>query len=76
MIGGAEGLGFKTAMKVLNRGRLHIAAFCVGQAQRLCEESVRYAKARVQFGKPIAEHQLVQAMLADSATETYAGAAW
>ncbi len=73
VIGGREGLGFKTAMKVLNRGRLHIAAFCVGQAQRLCEESVRYARARNQFGKPIAQHQLIQGMLADSGTETYAG---
>lgn len=73
VIGGVEGKGFKTAMKVLNRGRLHISAFCVGQAQRLCEEAVRFAKARTQFGKPIAEHQLVQAMLADCATETLAG---
>ncbi len=73
VIGAAEGLGFKTAMKVLNRARLHIAAFCVGQAQRLCEDSVSYAKSRTQFGKPIAEHQLIQAMLADSGTETFAG---
>lgn len=73
IIGGVEGRGFKTAMKVLNRGRLHISAVCVGVAQRLCEESVNYARTRVQFGKPIAEHQLIQAMLADSATETFAG---
>ncbi|WP_395019711.1 acyl-CoA dehydrogenase family protein [Dongia sp.] len=73
IIGGQEGQGFKTAMKVLNRGRLHIAAVCVGAAQRLCDESVSFARNRVQFGKPIAEHQLVQAMLADSATETFAG---
>lgn len=73
VIGGVEGQGFKTAMKVLNRGRLHIAAFCVGQAQRLCEEATAFATSRVQFGKPISEHQLVQAMLADCATETYAG---
>lgn len=73
VIGGVEGQGFKTAMKVLNRGRLHIAAVCVGQAQRLCDEAVGFARSRVQFGKPIAEHQLVQAMLADCATETYAG---
>jgi acyl-CoA dehydrogenase len=72
IIGGVAGQGFKTAMKVLNRGRLNIAAFCVGQAQRLCDESVRFATNRVQFGKPISEHQLVQAMLADSGTETYA----
>lgn len=73
VIGGVEGQGFKTAMKVLNRGRLHIAAVCVGAAQRLCDESVAFARNRVQFGKPIAEHQLIQAMLADSATETLAG---
>ena len=73
VIGGVEGQGFKTAMKVLNRGRLSIAAVCVGQAQRLCDESVGFATTRVQFGKPIAEHQMIQAMLADSATETYAG---
>lgn len=72
VIGGIEGRGFKTAMKVLNRGRLHIAAFCVGQAERLCAESVAYATTRVQFGKPIADHQMVQAMLADSGTETWA----
>lgn len=73
IIGGVEGRGFKTAMKVLNRGRLHISAVCVGAAQRLCDESVSFARSRVQFGKPIGEHQLVQAMLADSATETLAG---
>jgi acyl-CoA dehydrogenase len=73
LIGGQEGQGFKTAMKVLNRGRLHIAAVCAGTAQRLCDESVSFAKNRAQFGKPIADHQLIQAMLADSATETFAG---
>ncbi|MBX9456807.1 MAG: acyl-CoA dehydrogenase family protein [Rhizobium sp.] len=73
LIGGRESQGFKTAMKVLNRGRLHIAAVCAGTAQRLCDESIAFAKSRVQFGKPIAEHQLIQAMLADSATETFAG---
>lgn len=74
MIGGPEqeGRGFKTAMKVLDRGRLHIAAVCVGVAQRLIEESMAFAVERRQFGKPIADHQLIQAMLADSETETYA----
>ncbi len=75
IIGGVAGLGFKTAMKVLNRGRISIAATCVGAAQRLCDESVAYAKSRVQFGKPIGQHQLVQAMLADCGTETFAGRA-
>lgn len=73
LIGGVEGKGFKTAMKVLNRGRLHIAAVCAGMAQRLCDESVTYALSRRQFGKAIGEHQLVKAMLAESGTETFAG---
>lgn len=73
LIGGVEGQGFKTAMKVLNRGRLHISAVCVGAATRLCAEAVSFAANRKQFGKPISEHQLVQAMLADSETETFAG---
>lgn len=72
IIGGREGQGFKTAMKVLDRGRLHIAALCVGAAERLIHESVSYARDRRQFGQPIAEFQLVQAMLADSKTEAYA----
>ncbi|MCW8952115.1 MAG: acyl-CoA dehydrogenase family protein [Rhodospirillales bacterium] len=73
IIGGVPGQGFKTAMKVLDRGRLHISAVCVGVAERLIRDSLNYASERVQFGKPIAEFQLVQAMLADSRTEAYAG---
>jgi acyl-CoA dehydrogenase len=72
LLGGKEGQGFKTAMKVLDRGRLHIAAVCVGVAERLIRDSVRYAKERVQFGEAIGNFQLVQAMLADSRTEAYA----
>ena len=72
LIGGVDGQGFKTAMKVLDRGRLHIAAVCVGTAERLIADSLRYAMERKQFGKAIAEFQLVQAMLADSRTEAYA----
>ncbi len=67
-----EGRGFETAMKVLDRGRIHIGAFCVGAARRLVHEALAYATGRVQFGKPIADFQLVQAMLADSEAETYA----
>src|SRR5258708_30714378 len=59
-------------MKVLDRGRIHIAAVCVGVAERLIRDMVRYAKERVQFGQPIGEFQLVQAMLADSRAEAYA----
>ncbi|MDT8427559.1 MAG: acyl-CoA dehydrogenase family protein [Pseudomonadales bacterium] len=69
---GAEGQGFITAMKVLDRGRLHISGVSVGVADRLIEDALHYAIERKQFGKPIAEHQLIQAMLADSKTESYA----
>jgi len=69
---GGEGEGFKVAMRVLDRGRLHIASVCVGVAERLIEEAVRYAREREQFGKKISEFQLIQAMLADSKTEAYA----
>jgi acyl-CoA dehydrogenase len=72
---GAEGDGFKVAMQVLDRGRIHIAAICVGVAERLIADSLAYAQGRVQFGKPIFEHQLVQAMLADSRTEALAARA-
>ncbi len=72
---GAEGEGFKIAMRVLDRGRLHISAVCVGVAERLIADCVAYASERVQFGKPIAEHQLIQAMIADSKTEALAAKA-
>ena len=72
LIGGKEGVGFKTAMKVLDKGRLHIAAICVGAAERMLDDALRYAVERQQFGKPIAEFQLIQAMLADSKAEIYA----
>ncbi|MFM0039946.1 acyl-CoA dehydrogenase family protein [Paraburkholderia strydomiana] len=72
VIGGKEGVGFKTAMKVLDKGRIHIAAICVGVAQRVLDDALRYAMERKQFGQPIAEFQLIQAMLADSQTELYA----
>ncbi len=72
LIGGKEGQGFKTAMKVLDKGRIHIAAICVGVAERMQRDALRYAMERKQFGQPIAEFQLVQAMLADSQAEIYA----
>jgi acyl-CoA dehydrogenase len=59
-------------MQVLDRGRLHISAVCIGVAERLLADSVRYAMEREQFGQKIAEFQLIQAMLADSKTESYA----
>jgi acyl-CoA dehydrogenase len=72
LIGRREGAGFKTAMKVLDKGRLHIAALSVGAAERMLADTLAYAAERIQFGKPIAEHQLIQAMLADSHAELYA----
>jgi len=72
---GEEGQGFKIAMQVLDRGRLHISAVCVGVAERLIADCVAYASERKQFGKPIAEHQLIQAMIADSKTEAMAARA-
>jgi acyl-CoA dehydrogenase len=72
ILGGREGQGFKTAMKVLDRGRLHISAVCVGAAERLIRDSLAYAIDRKQFGGPLSDKQLIQAMLADSKAEAYA----
>jgi acyl-CoA dehydrogenase len=72
LIGGREGGGFKTAMRGINHARLHVAVTCAGQAQRLLEEALAYALHRRQFGQPLAEFQLVQAMLADSRAEVLA----
>ncbi|WP_286902903.1 acyl-CoA dehydrogenase family protein [Vreelandella sedimenti] len=72
LIGEQEGVGFKTAMKVLDKGRLHIAAIAVGAAERVLEDSLRYAMERKQFGQAIADFQLIQGMLADSKAEVYA----
>jgi acyl-CoA dehydrogenase len=69
---GEEGQGFRVAMQVLDRGRLHISAVCIGVAERLIRECVSYAREREQFGQKIGEFQLIQAMLADSKTEAYA----
>jgi acyl-CoA dehydrogenase len=66
---GEEGQGFRIAMQVLDRGRLHISSVCVGVAERLIEESVRYAAERKQFGQAIASFQMIQAMLADCRAE-------
>ncbi|MDO8279999.1 MAG: acyl-CoA dehydrogenase family protein [Burkholderiaceae bacterium] len=72
LLGGREGQGFHTAMQVLDKGRLHIAAVALGIAQRALEEGTRYALQRVQFGKPLADFQMVKAMLADSQADIYA----
>jgi len=73
IIGGEPGKGFKTAMKVLDRGRLHISALACGMAQRILQESIAYAQQRKQFGQRIGDFQLMQAMLADSQAELLAG---
>ncbi|MCB2078188.1 MAG: acyl-CoA dehydrogenase family protein [Novosphingobium sp.] len=72
IIGGVPGRGFKTAMKVLDRGRIHMSALASGMCDRLVEESVRYAVERKQFGQEIGKFQLVQAMIADSRVDAYA----
>ncbi len=74
IIGGLANMnkGFLTAMKTLDRGRLHISALSVGCAERLLDLSVNYAVERKQFGQPIAEFQLLQGMMADCKAESYA----
>ena len=77
-----EGAGFKLAMSTFNQTRPDIAAMATGLMQRCLDESVRYAKERKTFGVAIAEHQMVQAMIADMAIRTeatrllYQKAAW
>jgi acyl-CoA dehydrogenase len=72
---GREGEGFKVAMQVLDRGRLHISAVCVGVAERLIKDSVEYASDRKQFGQNLSQFQLVQGMIADCKTEALAARA-
>lgn len=72
---GAEGAGFKTAMKVLNKQRIHLAALCIGPAIRMLDEIVKYTATREQFDKPIGTFQLVQSMIADCQTEIHAAKA-
>ena len=75
LVGEAAAAGYSTAMRSLAHGRLVIAALCTGVAARLIDESVTYARERSQGGHPIADYQLVQAMLADSQTEYMAARA-
>ncbi|MDZ4374270.1 MAG: acyl-CoA dehydrogenase family protein [Phenylobacterium sp.] len=72
---GAEGEGFKVAMQVLDKGRLHISALCVGVAERLIADSVAYSSERKQFGQNLSQFQLVQGMIADCKTEALAARA-
>jgi butyryl-CoA dehydrogenase len=69
---GGEGQGFKIAMSTLDGGRIGIAAQALGIAQAALDESIKYSKERVQFGKPIASFQAIQWMLANMATEVQA----
>src|SRR5207253_1400431 len=75
VVGGEAGVGtgYITAMQCLAHGRIHIAALCVGMAERLVDESVAYAQSRLQGGKPIARFQLVQGLIADAITDFQAG---
>ncbi|WP_028997931.1 acyl-CoA dehydrogenase family protein [Azohydromonas australica] len=72
LIGGDEGRGFKTVMKTLNKQRIHLAALSTGPAMRMLELAIAHTTKRVQFGQPVANFQLVQAMIADCQTEIYA----
>ncbi|MCS6764159.1 MAG: acyl-CoA dehydrogenase family protein [Candidatus Protistobacter heckmanni] len=69
MLGGVPGQGFVTAMKALNKQRINLAALCIGPAIRMLDEALRHMRQRKQFGRPIADFQLVQAMLAESRVE-------
>ncbi|UPK29900.1 acyl-CoA dehydrogenase family protein [Bradyrhizobium sp. 195] len=72
LIGGREGAGFKTIMNVLNKQRIHLAALSTGPAIRMLDMVIRHTTSRVQFGEPVANYQLVQAMIADCRTEIFA----
>ncbi|MFE0748363.1 acyl-CoA dehydrogenase family protein [Gordonia sp. NPDC058843] len=73
LVGEQEGQGLKAAMTSLAKGRLHVAALCVGMAERLLDETLNHASVTRQGGTIIAEFQQVQAMLAESQTELFAG---
>lgn len=72
---GQVGMGYISALKILGEGRVGLAARSVGSCDKLIELSSSYAKERIQFGKPIADNQAIQWMLADMATETEAARA-
>jgi alkylation response protein AidB-like acyl-CoA dehydrogenase len=68
---GEEGQGLKIALRGLNTGRVNVVFAAVGLGQAALEASIRYAKGRVQFGKPIAAFQLVQEMIVEMAMKVY-----
>jgi len=65
LVGGQEGVGFQTVMKALNKQRINLSALATGPAIRMLNEAIKYANVREQGGRPIAEYQLIQAMLAE-----------
>jgi acyl-CoA dehydrogenase len=69
ILGGEPGRGFRSVMKTLNKQRINLAALCTGPAIRMLDEALAHARRRRQFGKPIGDFQLVQAMIADSKVE-------
>ena len=69
LLGGGEGAGIRVALTALNDGRMSLGASCTGLAQAALDAMVAYTKQRHQFGKPVAAHQLVQALIADTAVE-------
>jgi len=69
VIGGEEGVGFKTAMKVLNKQRIHLSALCTGPAIRMLDLAMEHASGREQFGQKVVDFQLVAALLADCRSE-------
>jgi len=75
VIGGETMIGkaFLTAMRVLDKGRLTLAAASVGMAQKALELAVAYARERIQFGRPVGQFQLIQGILAQMASEVFAG---
>jgi len=75
VLGGEPGLGFRSAMKALNKQRINLAGLCVGPAIRLVDEMVARALQRKQFGHAIAEFQLIQQMIAESNTDVHAARA-
>ena len=72
---GKEGEGFKDAMRVLDGGRISIAALSLGMARGALDAAMKYAQQRRQFGKAISEFQAIQFKLADMATELGCGVA-
>ena len=72
LIGGREGVGFQSVMKVLNKQRLHLSALCTGPAIRMLDLAIEHTQKRKQFGQAVGNFQLMQAMVADSQTEIFA----